>query len=346
MFGLSDRFTYMKKKVAPKIIDVAKRAGVSPATVSRVIRNSDLVKEETLQRVTTAMHELNYDFEEAFNKSQKKVKQLAVMVPDILDPFFSLSIKGLSDIARKHKYNIVLYNSDNSSDIEKENIELIISSQITGVIVVPTIVEETAYIRFNTNDIPFVFLDRYLKIENSSYVISDDKEGAYLATKYLLDFGHKQILYVGGDSRLSTEHNRLLGYKKALRDRSIEIDEKLIHECEFSSKIAYEETKKILEQRTDFSAAFGANDLIAFGIKKALEEKGLSIPDDISLIGYGDTPLSTYISLTTVSSPAYEMGKNAFLQLIDVVEDRVAEPHHVVLRPSVIFRSTCKQKTD
>lgn len=333
----------MKKKVTPKITDVARKAGVSPATVSRVIRNKELVKEETVHRVESAMDELNYEWEETAPKNNKKMKHLAIIVPDILDPFFSLLTKGIGDIARKHLYNVILYNSDNSPELEEENIELTTASDIIGAIVVPSSVKKATYLQLQEHDVPFVFLDRYLGLDSCSYVISDDKEGAYLATKYLLDLGHREILYVGGDKRLSTEHNRLLGYKKALQERGIEISTKLVHECEFSARIAYEETKKILSQNIRFTAAFGANDLIAFGIMKAVEEAGASIPNDISLVGYGDTPLSMYISLTTVSSPAYEMGKNAFLQLIDIVEKRVNEPHHVVLRPSVIFRSTCKQ---
>ena len=331
----------MKKRETPNIIDVAQKAGVSPATVSRVLGNKNLVKSETIAKVRKAVDELQYEIERPVKRSNKH-KFLAVLVPDILDPFFSVLLQGVGDIARMHKYNIILCNSNNSENIETENISLLIESGVDGIIIVPSGNDVELADRLIEENIHCVFLDRIIDREDISCVISDDEDGAYQAIKYLLHLGHRDILYVGGDKKLSTEKNRLKGFKKAVSEHGAAIQEELIRECSFNSGMIYEETREIIQSGLQFTAVFAASDLIGIGLKKALEELGYAIPDDISLIGYGNMPFSSYISLTTVSSPSYEMGKNAIILLLDLIEGRVAEPCTIELRPSVIFRSTCK----
>ncbi len=335
----------MKRKNSPNIIDVAQKAGVSPATVSRVIGNTKLVKAETVDRVNDAIHKLHYSKSRSAGRSRNQ-KMVTVVVPDIQDPFFHTLLKGISDIARVHRYSIVLCNSDNSKTIEKENLELAVEQNIDGIIIIPSNKNVELIDRFIQSKIDVVFLDRIIDRDDICYVISDDEEGAYQAVKYLLHLGHRDILYVGGDSQLSTEKNRLKGFKKALMEFGIPIKAELIRECSFSSETIYRQTQNIIKSNPDYSAVFSASDLIGFGVIKALEDLGKSVPGDISVMGYGDMPFSNYISLTTVSSPAYEMGKNAMLLLMDLIEGRRVAVDKVILRPSLIFRSSCKQKSE
>ena len=334
----------MKRKSSPSITDVAKRAGVSPATVSRVIGNKSIVKPETVERVNDAIDQLHYT--KIRSAGRHRQKMVAVVVPDIQDPFFHTLLKGISDIARVHRYSIVLFNSDNSKTIEQENLELAVEQEVDGIIIIPSNKTVALIDSLIENEIDVVFLDRVIDRKDICYVISDDEEGAYQAVKYLLHLGHRDILYVGGDSQLSTEKNRLKGFKKALMEFGISVRPELICECSFSSETIYHQTQQIIKSKLDFSAVFSASDLIGFGIIKALEDSGKSVPEDVSLIGYGDMPFSNYISLTTVSSPAYEMGKNALLLLMDRIERRRVVVNKVVLRPSIIFRSSCKQKSE
>lgn len=335
----------MKRKNTPNITDVAKKAGVSPATVSRVIGNRKLVKADTVEKVNDAINTLHYSKSRSAGRSRNQ-KMVTVVVPDIQDPFFHILLKGISDIARVHKYCIILSNSDNSKTIEQENLELAVEQNIDGIIIIPSNKNVELFDSFIEHKIDVVFLDRIIERDDICYVISDDEEGAYQAAKYLLHLGHRDILYVGGDSQLSTEKNRLKGFKKALMEFGIPIGPELIRECSFSSETIYHQAQKIIKSNLNFSAVFSASDLIGFGVIKALEDLGKSVPEDISLVGYGDMPFSNYISLTTVSSPAYEMGKNAMLLLMDLIEGRRVVADKVVLRPSIVFRSSCRQKPE
>jgi DNA-binding LacI/PurR family transcriptional regulator len=334
----------MKKRTSPNIIDVARRAGVSPATVSRVLSKKDLVRTETKTRVLAAMDELNYEPDSYGNRRQRKTGTIAVVIPELTDQFFSILIKGIGDEGRLHGYSFLLYNTENSPDIERGVLEIALDKEIDGIVIVPSDDDPGLAELFEERRIPYVFLDRLVSKEDIPSVVSDDEEGAYQGTKYLLDLGHRDILYIGGETRLSTERNRLKGFTRALADHDLSLSTQLVRECSFHYEEGYEETLAILEKGYPFTAVFAASDLIAFGAKAAIEKHGLSVPDNISLVGYGDIPSSRFMSLTTVSNPAYEMGKSAFRLLLDYIENRIATPKQIVLRPSVVFRSTCIRK--
>jgi DNA-binding LacI/PurR family transcriptional regulator len=334
----------MKSKNQLSIKDVAKKAGVSPATVSRVILKRDVVNHKTIVRVQDAINELGYVRERAPGR-RWKYKMVAVLVPDIIDPFFHSLLKGISDIARIHHYSFVLFNSDNSEGHERENLKLSIEQNVDGIIIIPSGTDVEMFDNLIEKGNHVVFLDRVIDCDNYTYVVSDDEEGAYQGVKYLLHLGHRDILYIGGDKGLSTEKNRLKGHKKALEEVGISIKPELIREYSFNTEIIYDRTQEIIRSGLKFTAIFSASDLIALGVLKALEDIGRKVPDDVSLVGYGDMPFSSYLSLTTVSSPSYEMGKNAMLLVMDFIERRRNEPTKVVLRPSVIFRSSCQQKS-
>lgn len=327
------------------MIDVAKKAGVSPATVSRVLGKKVLVKNETIAKVQQAIEALHYEIERPVKHASKN-KLLAVLIPAISDQFFSVLLQGIEDIARMHKYNMIVCNSNNAIQIETENISLLSESGVEGIIIVPCGSNVKAIDTLLAEHRHVVFLDRILERDDINYVISDDEGGAYQAIKYLLHLGHRDILYVGGDKEVSTEKNRLKGFKKAMLEHGLEIKNELIRECSFNSEMIYAETQEIMRLALHFTAVFAASDLIGLSVQKALQEVGKAIPNDISLIGYGDLPFSKFISLTTVSSPAYEMGKNAMILLLDLIQGRAKKPNRVELQPSIIFRSTCKHNMD
>jgi LacI family transcriptional regulator len=334
----------MKKRTSPNIIDVARHAGVSPATVSRVLSKKDLVRTETKTRVLAAMDELNYEPDSYGSRRARKTGTIAVVIPELTDQFFAILIKGISDEGRLHGYSLLLYNTDNSPDLEREVLATALDKEIDGIIIVPSDDDPELVELFEERNVHYVFLDRVVSKEDIPSVVSDDEEGAYQATKYLLDLGHRKILYIGGETRLSTERNRLKGFKRALADQELSLNTRLIRECSFHYEEGYVETLAILEDGYPFTAIFAASDLIAFGAKAAVEKHGLSIPKDISLVGYGDIPSTKFVSLTTVSNPSYEMGKSAFRLLLDYIENRLEAPKQIVLRPSVVFRSTCNRK--
>ena len=228
--------------------------------------------------------------------------------------------------------------------MELKNIQRLCETPIDGAILVPSSDRTQGYALLRANGIHVVLADRTLDADDANWVVSNDEEGAFLATKYLVDLGHKSILYVGGTHDTSTERARLAGYKRALREHGIPARPALITECSFDSESSHVAMEKILKAgQPSFTAAFAGSDLIAFGIRRAMEERGLKIPRDVSLVGYGDMPISGMLSLTSVSCPAYEIGKSALTLLIHMLERKFISSDRVVLRPTLVLRSSCRQ---
>ncbi len=307
------------------------------------MNDDSLLRPETLARVKRAMRELNYE-KARRSPSATRVKTIAVVLPTILDPFFSVLLHGIDSAAKSDNYNILFFDSANSAEVELKNIVRVRDSSVAGVILVPSGSSTRGYLALCEAGIPVVLLDRLLAVEDPSYVISNDEEGAYLAVKYLIDLGHRAILYVGGNCNTSTEKARLAGYTRALNVHGVPFRKHLVTECSFDSESSYRAMRKILqENHLQFSAAFAGNDLIAFGIKKAMEEHDLRVPQDKSLVGYGDMPFASLISLTSVSCPAFEMARNALLLLVHMMEKKFISSRHTILRPTLVLRSSCQQ---
>jgi LacI family transcriptional regulator len=150
-------------------------------------------------------------------------------------------------------------------------------------------------------------------------------------------------VYIASPRYLSTENERFEGFTKALEEEGLQLNDDLILHGEYKWSTTYEEVTWLLEDESRFTAVFATSDIMAFGAKQAFEDRGLLIPDEVSIIGYDDIPFSSAISLTTISQPAYEMGRNAMHLLIDLMEKRVRTPHHIVLRPSIIIRKSCQK---
>lgn len=325
------------------IHDVAKRAGVSLSTVSRVLNDSTLVNAQTREKIEAAIRELNYEKTRTKSTKQSRmIKTVGLIIPDILNPFFPLLIKGIEHVSKIHDYSLILCDSENDAGLEQQHINSLHDKGIDGIIMIPS--SETAHIeKFVEKGIPFIFLDRFIEMEGASYVISDNEEGAYQAIKYLLKLGHHTIIHVTGPRNLSTEQARIKGCQRALAEEGIESCDELFVCANYSLEDAYAKIVDLLRKNTDFTAIFATNDMMAFGAKQALEEYGFQIPDDISLVGYDDIRFSSIISLTTIAQPTYEMGKNAMVLLLDLIHKRITTPQHIILRPSMIIRGSCKR---
>lgn len=325
--------------------NVAKKAGVSTSTVSRVLNNNPAVDPQIRDRVREVLEELNY--KRIKNKYGRKVKGtfiIGLIIPDILNPFFPLLIKGIENIAKIHGYSIILCDSENEVEIEKKHVKNLLNRGIEGLIFIPTS-EFNDYINdLICDNFPLVFLDRKVDHEKINVVTSANEEGAYQAVKYLIRLGHRDIIYIAGPRYLSTEKARFSGFEKAMIEENLLVNKNLILQGDHSWDKAFSEVIRLIKMKVSFTAIFATSDIMAFGAKQALELHDLKIPDDISIIGYDDLPFSSAISLTTVAQPAYEMGKNAMLLIIDLIKERILPPYEIVLRPSMIIRNSCKKR--
>jgi LacI family transcriptional regulator len=323
---------------------VAKRAGVSLSTVSRVLNDSDSVNPQTREKVETAIREVRYERSKPESaKSSEKSRIVGLIIPDLLNPFFPLLIHGIEQVSKIHNYSLMLCDSEDSAEVEQQHISTLCERGVDGIILIPT--SEATYLeKLVKKQCPFVFLDRFIELDGASYVTSDNEEGAYQATKYLLKLGHQRILILTGPKNLSTEHARIKGVQQALVEEGIRYDDELSVMGNYHTEEAYQIVLSVLQKGIDFTAIFAMNDMMAFGAKRALEEQGVRIPDEISLVGYDDILFSSIISLTSVSQPTYEMGRNAMVLLLDLIHGRITTPQHIVLRPSMVIRRSCKRR--
>jgi DNA-binding LacI/PurR family transcriptional regulator len=194
------------------------------------------------------------------------------------------------------------------------------------------------------DNFPMVFLDRVPAINEICCVVPDNFEGTYQAVKYLLGLGHRRIVIITGPKELSTQSTRLEGYKHALAEEGVDFDRDLCIQGDFQFKSSYYSIQNLLERTIPFTAIIAANDLTAFGSKKALEDKGLKIPNDVSMIGLDndDVLFSSSMGLTSIIQPTYEMGKNAMMLLNGLMEGRIKPPRRVILRPSIAIKDSCR----
>jgi LacI family transcriptional regulator len=329
---------------SPTIHDVAREASVSPSTVSRVLNDNPHVNETIRSRVEEAIQTLGYE-----RSRQTGVKKagpsgiIGLIIPDLLNPFFPLLIKGIENVARIQGYSVILCDSENDIAIEEKHVKNLLAEGIEGLIFIAAPGRNSLVGQLLQEEFPLVFLDRTIGNEKSNCVTSANEEGAHQAVKYLLSLGHREIVYIAGPKYLSTENERYRGFKTALEEEGVSLREKLIVQGGHDWNAAYEKIRGLLDSGTHFTAVFASSDIMAFGAKQALEDRNLSVPDDVSIMGYDDIPFSSAISLTTVSQPAYEMGRNAMHLLIDLMKKRVHSPHRIVLRPSMIIRKSCKK---
>jgi LacI family transcriptional regulator len=327
----------------PTVLDVAKRAGVAPITVSRVINNSGYISPATRERVETVVKELGYvPNTVARGLRSKRTGTLALVVTDITNPYFTLMARGVEDAAGASNYTVIYCNTDESEAKEEKYANILAQRQVDGVLLVPS-GENIKTIKFlRSNDIHVVVLDRRISGIEIDSIRSDSENGAYSLVKLLIGLGHERIAMMTGPQDVSTSIDRVSGYRRALLESGLENNE-LIYYGAFNQKSGYERTKQAMLQSSSPTAIFGANNFITIGIIKALQDLNVNVPEDISVAGFDDLPESMLVApfLTVISQPAYEMGRIATeLLLRRISGERVGGYENLVLPTQIVERGS------
>ncbi len=320
---------YLKEdeEMSVTIKDIAKAAGVSLATVSRVLNRSGYVKETTREKVHKAIKQLNYTPSAiARSLSTNKTNTIGVIIPEINNPFFGEVIKGITQIADAHQLNIILCDTDESKEKELKALKLLSEQRIEGILMTPTYGDACYSSEFlNTLEnlgIPIILMDGHIKYANFSGVFIDHIKGACDGVEALIKAGHKKIAIINGllDSRPAKE--RLIGYKKALAMHHIPLDEKYIYDGEYNHESAYEMTKDILGLEDMPTAIFVSNNMAMLGCVRALNEQKLSIPEDMAVLGFDkiDTLNIIGMNISFINGPTTKMGKIGMKMLIESLE--------------------------
>ena len=324
----------------PTIHDVAKRAGVGSITVSRVINNSGYFSPETRKRVEKAIAELGYVPNSlARSLRSRKTNSVALMVTDITNPFFTTLARGVEDAANKAGYTVIFCNTDESQAKEEEYINVLLQKQVDGLLLVPTQNSDHAIRRIQKHGTPVVVLDRQVPNVDVDTVRCDSVQGAYDLTRYLLSLGHKEIAVISGKLGIATADDRVAGYRKALAEANINLDEQYIIRGELTPEGGYSMTTQAISLPQRPTALIATNNFITIGAMKALQEAGLGVPADIALVGFDDLPpaMVTFPFFTVISQPAYEMGTKAMELLLTRLEGEETDSYEEVLLPTQLI---------
>ena len=321
--------------------DVAVRAGVSITTVSHVINESRPVSQELRLRVLAATRELDYQPNLlARGLRCGQTHTLGVIVPDSANPFFAEVARGIEDTVFKHGYNIILCNSDGDLDKELLYANVLSLKQVDGILFVAVGVSTEHILALEGQSIPVVVVDREVPHAAVDSVLTDNARGGWLATRHLLDLGHRRIACVAGPSDVAPSAERLTGYRRALDDDAIPVDEALILRGDFQYESGHQAARHLLSMDSPPTAIFASNDLMAIGAISAAVEMGQHVPADLSVVGFDDVRLASFANpaLTTVAQPKYEMGVVAATMLLERMRDPGMPPRRRVLDTELIVR--------
>jgi len=329
----------------PTISDVAERAGVSPATVSRVIQGAKNVRPATREKVERAIREMGYvPSAVAQSMRSKRTRSLALVLSDITNTFWTTVARGVEDVAHRHDYSVLLCNSDENLAKQLRYLDFLIGQQVDGVIIAPYDSDARHLEKLRSRHIPTVVLDRHVIGWDVDSVCGDSISGARALTQHLIGLGHKRIAIISGPASTSTAEDRITGYCAALAAAGIPVDPRLIRRGEYRSSVGRGLMAQVLDEGLAPTAVFAANNAIAIGVIEALEERGLRVPQDMALVCYDDLPTASrfFPFLTVVAQPAYDMGVNAAQLLLSRLDSEVdLQPRHVVLPSRLIVRLSC-----
>lgn len=333
------------KKGRVTIRDVAKRAEVAPITVSRAINNSGYISPETRRRVEATIAELNY-IPNTLSQSLRfqKTDMIALLVSDITNPFWTTVTRGVEDICNIHGLNLILCNTDEQNEKLENYIRLLLQRQTDGFLIVPTGYDSNMIESVTSNHVPIVLLDRVLPGSHIPAIISDNKNGAYRLTEHLINLGHRRISILSGKVEQSTSLQRVEGYRQALTDYGIPIDDELIIYGNFTQQSGYDAAMRVLNDvHPRPTALFAGNNFIAYGMQRAAMDCNLRIPQDISLVAFDDLPFQTYPPpfLTTAVQNPYRIGQEAANLLIKQIHGESAEiTEDIILPIEIIVRDS------
>lgn len=306
----------------PTIKDVARRAGVSTATVSRVLNGVEVVSDDTRSRVEQAIAELGYRYNALARSLKKKSSGLiGHVIPSIAGPVSPILARAVEDEAGKEGYNVILCNSYDSPEKERANIDILLERRVDGIIFSsPMLPEHLRMVR--DRGVPLIIIERRVEISGFPFVDPNNREGAYEAVKYLIGLGHRRIGLILGLWNAILVEQRKQGYEDAMRDAGIPIDTDLIADGAYTRESGFKAMQKLLQMASRPTAVFACNDAMAIGAMQAATRAGLKVPGDISFMGFDDTYAELAIPrLSTVHQPLYEIGALASKMLVAHIQD-------------------------
>lgn len=324
------------------IQDVAKAAGVSVATVSRVLNDSPNVSEKTKEAVMSTIKRLDYKPNLlGRNLRRSETRLVLVLLPNIANPFYSRIVKGIEDVGHKNGYNVMLCNTNSELDREKLYLQLLKNRLADGVIFMAPVVGEEELSRIGC-EFPVVQCCEYKEGAKVSRVSIDNFSAAYKAVRHLTSLGHKRIGLISAANIYVSTIKREEGYEKALLDAGLSPDSRFVKRGDHSFKGGIRAASQLLSLKDRPTAIFAISDMMAIGAMRAAAENGLQVPKDIAVVGFDNIDFAAMCNpmLTTVSQPKYDIGCAAMELLLSQIRGELKEPCDVFLENELIIRES------
>ncbi|WP_082235320.1 LacI family DNA-binding transcriptional regulator [Halobacillus massiliensis] len=326
-----------------KMSDVAKLAGVSTATVSRVLRNPDAVTPRTKQKVVEAIEELKYQpnmLARHFRRTETNT--ILVSVPNIINTVFAEIVGGIEDEASKNGYRVLLRNTNNQVDSEYSSIEHLKQRQADGIIMLSPKMDERLLEEIS-EQYPMVMATANLHSSKVPTVSINNVSSSKKATDYLIQLGHKRIGHITGRLDSIISKHRYRGYCQAMEEHNLPVDQNMVREGDFTYESGYKQMKSLLSQKTVPSAIFAASDDMAMGVINAAKHHGLKVPGDLAVVGFDNVKFSSIFDppLTTIAQPLFDMGKRSMELLIKKLNNVPLSQTEYILDDELVVRASC-----
>jgi DNA-binding LacI/PurR family transcriptional regulator len=333
----------MPNKKAPTIYDVARRAGVSITTVSRMLNDPDKVNGETRERVMSAVDALGFmPKAEARARALRRTGRIGVISPFFTAPSFVQRLRGISEALSAKKFELVIYTVDSADHLKSFLASLPLTGNLDGLIILSLPVDDANVRRLVEHGLPTVLVE--FPHPNLSSVVIDDVMGGCIAARYLLDKGHRRIAFLGDtdlpEYSLHPVSLRLVGFRKALKEAGIELPNVLVRLAPYSQEQTRQVAAELLSLPQPPTAIFAATDFQALGVLKAARQLKIQVPEQLAIVGFDDLDLAEYTDLTTIRQHLDESGRLAVEILLAQIESPSRPPRHVNLPLTLIERQT------
>lgn len=328
--------------------EIAKIAKVSSKTVSRVINEEKYVRKETAEKIKKVIEVYRYkpNFFASGLRTGKS-NTIGLIIGGIENPYYAYLSNEIISYSESKGYNVIIFSNPNYDDSQcSKNIDMMVSRNIDGLIVCSVQLTEDSKKLLDENNIPFVQFSCSLDLTDVNFITADDYYGGKLAAEYIISLGHKKIYYLR-TAKVFSANERLRAFKDSMKKNTITLNRNDISAPLFHMREAYEETLRILDLQKGYTAFIAGNDLLAIGAMEAIMDRGLIVPDDISLIGYDNLEITKVLKvpLTTVNSPQKLFGNLAIKRLIEMLENpKIQEiPLRTIVKPELIIRNSCRK---
>ena len=336
-----------KQNRPPTVADVARRARVSRATVSRVLNQYAHIRPEVRVRVQRAMRVLGYRPDAvARSLARRETRTLGLVVADITNPFYAETARAILETAKANGYNVILCNTDNQPLVQEEYVEILRQRRVDGIIFGSVFLDDPVVEGLVAAGYPCLMYNRRLRTRRGNFIVLDNARASRDLTRHLVTLGHRRIGFVSGLPNISTTAERLRGYRAALREAGISVEPDLIQPGAFQAGTAQEAAQDLLKRCGRPTAIVASNDLMALGVIRAASDLGVRIPEDLAVVGFDDIEIADHpqVQLTTMAQQKAEMGRLAALGILEIIRGgarRAGAPLQQILAPTLVIRRTC-----